>query len=426
MNFLGRLKLACNATRWDDYLRSWLSGDSMPEDGISVVDDKALKYSAVFGCCRALAETFASTPFVTYKKETNGDKTKVTDLGVYRIFHEQPNTEMSAYNLAEMMLYQLNLGGNFTSQVLRSAAGEPVGLNPYLYTDVEIDRSEKTGKITYTITTTKGGVTTETPKTKPEIFHVPGLSINGLVGLSPISYAAGGIRLGLTYEQFNTNYYNNGAFPSGVFEHPKFLNDEAYKRLKADLHKKYQGLLKAGKPMLLEDGLQFKGFTITPIDSQLLESKKFQIEEICRIYRVPLHLVQNLDKATNNNIEQQSLEFVMYTMLPWFKRVESAINSQLLTAVQRREGYFAEYNLAGLLRGDTKTMAEAFAKGRQWGWLSVNDIRRLLNMNAIGPKGDIYLTPLNMVSADEDTTAANAASNQQLLDSIHELIETRG
>jgi HK97 family phage portal protein len=152
----------------------------------------------------------------------------------------------------------------------------------------------------------------------------------------------------------------------------------------------------------LEDGLKFKEVSIKPVDAQFLESKKFQVEEICRFCRVPLHLVQNLDKATNNNIEHQSLEFSMYTMLPHYKRAEEAVNTQLLTKEQREKGYYYEFNMNTLLRGDAKSMADAFAVGRQWGWLSVNDIRRLNNQNGIGPEGDIYLTPLNMIQAGKE------------------------
>jgi len=155
----------------------------------------------------------------------------------------------------------------------------------------------------------------------------------------------------------------------------------------------------SGKAMILEDGLKFNPLGIKLADAELLSSKKFQVEDICRVYRVPLHLVQSLDHATNNNIEQQSLEFVIYTMLPHVRRHEDAIKCQLLTKAQRDAGYYFEYNLSSLLRGDTKSTYEAFAQARQGGWLSVNDIRRLLNMNSIGPSGDIYLQPLNMADA---------------------------
>jgi HK97 family phage portal protein len=302
---------------------------------------------------------------------------------------------MSAFSFKEMGMYQINTGGNLVCERITNRYGEVTALYPYAWQTVSIDRDQASKKLVYTI---RQDANEPIHRLRGQVFHVAGPSFNGIDGMSPIEYAAAAVRLGLTYEQFGISFYKNGAIPSGIFQHPTDLKDEPYKRLKEDLEKNYQGLMNSGRPLLLEGGMQFKELTMKLGDAQLLESKKFQIEDICRVYRVPLHLVQNLDKATNNNIEHQSLEFVMYTMLPWFKRWEDAINTQLLTLEQRNAGYYFEFNVSSLLRGDSKSMAEAFAVGRQWGWLSVNDIRRLLNMNPI-PNGDIYLQPMNMIEA---------------------------
>ncbi len=175
--------------------------------------------------------------------------------------------------------------------------------------------------------------------------------------------------------------------------------------------------------MLLEDGLKYKALTINPIDAELLNSKKFQVEDICRFFRVPPHLVQHLEKSSFNNIEQQSLEFAMYTMLPHFKRVEDNINSQLLTPRQRADGYYLEYNMSSLLRGDTKAMSDSFAKGIQWGWFSVNDVRRMLNLNSV-EDGDTHLQPLNMVpiGTEPDENGANSIDNK-ITDTVKRLIQ---
>jgi HK97 family phage portal protein len=288
----------------------------------------------------------------------------------------------------------LNLGGNSVCQRLVNSKGELVGLYPYNYNSVDIHRSDSTKKLIYTITQ---GTDSRDLK-REEVLHIPGLSLNGIIGLSPIEYAASAIRLGLSYEQFGVNFYKNGANSSGAFKHPGVLEETAFNRLKKELGKNYTGLKNTGTPMILEDGLEFQPFQINPVDAQLLESKAFQIEDICRIYRVPLHLVQNLAHATFGNIEQQSLEFIMYTMLPWFKRWEDNINMQLLTSQQRKAGYYVEFKADALLRGDIASRATYYAQGRQWGWLSVNDIRRLENMPPL-PNGDIYLQPLNMGEA---------------------------
>ena len=168
--------------------------------------------------------------------------------------------------------------------------------------------------------------------------------------------------------------------------------------------------------------MKYKSLTIHPIDAELLGSKNFQIEDICRFHRVQPHLVQHLEKATNNNIEHQGLEFVMYTMLPHFKRTEDNINSQLLTPQQRAKGYYLEYNMAALLRGDQKSMSLAFSKGIQWGWFSVNDVRRLLNLNSI-TDGDTHLQPLNMVPVGTEPGGVGNSVNNIIQDTVKRLID---
>jgi HK97 family phage portal protein len=417
MKFFDRMRIAMNQVSWDQYMRLSCKDADDGDGSIAVTEDAAMKYSAVFGCCRVLAETFASCPAMEYKRSKDGDREKTDDTGLYSILHDTPNDEMNAFSFAEVGMYELNLSGNFVARRVKNRVGGVIGLYPLLHNSLEIKRNAETKAIEYVVREPAGSP----PYRRTDVFHVAGPSMNGITGMSPISYAAQGIRLGLTYESFGVNYFQNGAAPSGIFKHPGKLGDEAYKRLKADLEGNYRSMLSKGRPILAEDGLTYEPFQLNMVDSQLLESKKFQVEDICRMYRVPLHLVQNLDRATNNNIEHQSLEFVMYTMLPWFRRYESAINSQLLSAAQRKDGYYIEYNMAGLLRGDSKSMAESFATGRQWGWLNVNEIRRLLNMNGIGPEGDIYLQPSNMIIAGEKVQA----QYQNLVDEMLKLIETR-
>jgi HK97 family phage portal protein len=419
MNVIGRIRLALNQSSWDNYISRFLSGKSVPEMDGPIDEEIALKYSAVFGCCRVLAETFACVPIGEYKRLENGDREKTDGTGLYDVFHNDPNPEMSAFSFRESAMFQLNLGGNFVCSRTVNRVGEIIELNPYNWTGLSILRDPDSKKIIYKIKTNAEPII----KQRGEVFHVPGPSLNGIVGLSPLEYVASAVRLGVAYETFGQKFYKNGASPSGIFKHPGVLKQEAYNRLKEDLEKNYIGMQNTGKPILAEDGLDFVSLTMKPADAQLLECKKFQIEDVCRFYRVPLHLVQNLDKATNNNIEQQSLEFVMYTMLPWFKRWEDCINTQLLTAKQRKAGYYFEHNLAGLLRGDQKSMAEGFAIGRQWGWLSVNDIRRLLNQNSI-PGGDVYLQPLNMV--DSGKQPDKSAIKNEILEEVMALIEKRG
>ena len=407
-------KLVFKNNWFEDYIRSFLRGDDVPgTPGYGRIDTQtAMKYTAVFSCVRVLSETLASMPVMLYRKLPNGDREQRNDLVAYDILHNAPNDEMSPFNFKEMCMVALNTGGNAVCERLVNRYGQLVGLYPYPWHMVQIDRDRETGKLVYKV---RDG-TKWRDLNRSQVFHISGLSFDGVIGVSPIEYAASAIKLGLSYEQFGNNFFANGANSSGAFTHPNALGDIAYERLKKDLTANYTGLKNTGKPMLLEEGMDFKPFTIKPVDAELLGNKKFQTEDVARIYRVPLHLIQNLDKATFSNIEQQSLEFVMYTMLPWFKRWEENANMQLLTRQERQAGYYLEFKIDSLLRGDTKSRAEAYAVGRQWGWMSVNDIRKLENMNSIA-NGDIYLEPLNMVEAGkvQDNIKATAEEIYKML-----------
>lgn len=413
LGFKDRIKaLATGSVTVSDFL----TGADIDRQDIQISPETAMKYSVVSACVRVRAETFASVPLMLYKK--NGDEREaMTDLLIYDILHNEPNEEMSPFNFKEVLMTNFDTYGNVVCERLINRQGQLVGLYPYKSENVSIERDKETRKLIYRVSQ-DGRVKT---LQRNEVFHVPNLSFDGVKGLSPISYAAESIRLGLSYEQYGVNFYRNGALPSGVFEHPEALGDEAFTRLKKDLNKNYRGLCNAGTPMILEEGMKWNQTSIPPIDAQLLESKNFQIEDICRIFRVPQHLVQKLDRSTFSNIEHQSLEFVMYTMLPIFKRYEDNFNAQLLTAQQRREGYYIEAKMDGLLRGDTKTRAESYAVGRQWGWLSVNDIRKLENLPPI-ENGDIYIEPLNYKEAGQDADKKNA----ELVENIYNMIKERG
>jgi HK97 family phage portal protein len=368
----------------------------------SVNTETALKYTAVFSCIRVLSETVASMPIKLYRKKKDGGREEKNDIAVYDILHNKPNDEMTPFSFKEMGMIALNTGGNMVCEKLVNGRGELVGLYPCEWGLVKIERNKDTKKLTYTIS--NGNDKKELRR--EQVFHIPGMSIDGVVGISPIQYASQAITLGLQYEKYGVNFYKNGALPSGALETEKSLGDTAYQRLKEDFEKSYTGLVNAGKPIILEDGTKYHSITINPVDAQLLESKYFQIEDIARIYRVPQHLINKLDRSTNNNIEHQGLEFIMYTMLPWFKRWEESQNMQLLTKEERLAGYYTEFKMDALLRGDVKARSFAYAQGRQWGWLSVNDIRRLENMNGIGSDGDRYLEPSNMMKAGSDQAKA--------------------
>lgn len=423
LKFKDRLKILATGSL-AEYSRAFLSGEDLPSEG-PVDGDTALKYSAVFACNRVLSETYASVPKILYKKQGK-DRIPVTELGtdettpqvrmLYDIMHTTPNDEMSAFNFKEAQMSALNLGGNSVSEIVTNKNNQIISIYPYSYDRVKIERDRETQKLKYII---DGGKKT---LTRSQVLHIPGPSLDGVIGMSPISYAASAIRLGLQYEKFGVKFYENAANPGGAIECPDQLSPDAAERLKKDLKENHRGLKNTGVPLLLEGGSKWSQITINPVDAQLIESKYFQIEDICRIYRVPQHLVNKLDRSTNNNIEHQSLEFVMYTMLPWFKRHEECDNAQLIPRELRIQGYFFESKMDGLLRGDSAARAALYANGRQWGWLSANDIRKLENLPSLGSEGDIYLSPANMIEAGTNT---QNAVNAKVLDEIYAIMEER-
>jgi HK97 family phage portal protein len=391
------------------------SGNDIKNTTIS--RETALTYSAVFSCVRVLAETLASMPIKLYKSGKDGNRDVVTNHKIYKMLHVAPNIEMTSYQLKEVLMMQLCLSGNAFCMKLKNSVGDVIGLYPIDSDSVVIDRNKNLpatdpNSLIYKIKS-EGK---EKSYTRDDIFHIAGLSLNGVDGLTPIGYMSQAIQLGMTYEEFGVNFYRNGANPSGILEHPSFPNEEARTAIKEDFGKRWAGLKNAGKPILLYEGMTYKPITVNQTDAQFLESRKFQIEDICRIYRVPLHLVQNLDRATNNNIEHQSLEFIMYTMLPWFSRFEAAFNQQLLSDSEVKQGYYTEFLTDALLRGDISSRYKAYAVARQWGWMSVNDIRKRENMNSI-KNGDIYIEPMNMKEAGTVIEPEGGGKNEkQVLD----------
>lgn len=422
MKFIDRCKLFLTPQNalfevLQKYSQDFLSGEDVPTSDNTRMDaNTAMSFTAVFACNRVLSETLASCPVFLYEKDSKGNRVQVTDAPEYQLLHYRPNPEMTPGQFKETGMSNMNLGGNFIAQKVFNLHGDLLELRPILWNRVKIDIDKDTGRLLYFI----DGKTE--PKTRDEILHIPGLTLDGYIGVTPLTYAALTIDIGLSQDKFERNFYLNRVSTSGIFQYPNELGDEAFKRLKKDIKKNYTGLQNAGVPMILEGGGQFKEVTMKLTDAQFLESKRFRIEDVCRIFRIPLHLVQDLTRSTNNNIEHQSLEFIVYTMLPWFKRWEENLNLQLLSDESKRKNRYFEFKVDALLRGDAQTRASAYAQGRQWGWLSVNDIRRLENMDPI-PNGDIYLQPLNMSEAG---SADTQNENKELSEKIYEMISKGG
>lgn len=363
--------------------------------GVRVDELRAMQTSAVYACVKILAETVASLPLHLYKKGKNGKNEQAEQHPLFCCLYESPNEEMTSFEFRETMMTSVLLWGNAYARIIRKKGhvSELWYLKPQ---NMTVERDSVTHRIKYTYS---DDVTNQTVVYRPEqVFHLKGLSLDGVKGISPIAQAREAVGLALATEEYGAKFFGNGARPGGVLEHPGILKDP--EKLRESWNKVYQGTRNSHKVAVLEEGMKYHSIGIAPEDAQFLETRKYQVNEICRIFRVPPHLVGDLDRATFSNIEHQSIEFVQHTIRPWLVRWEQEISRSLLDESERLL-YFARFNVDGLLRGDYKSRMEGYAIGRQNGWLSINDIRRLEDMSLVPADkgGDDYLVNGNMTTA---------------------------
>ncbi|USK85719.1 phage portal protein [Peribacillus asahii] len=360
--------------------------------GKAVNADSALTFSAVYACVRILSETIASLPLPVFERLAQG-KGRAKDHYLYKVLHDSANNEMTAFTFRETAMNHLLLEGNFYAEKEFDEGGRVRGLwplNPHKTWPERVN-----GELKYKSILPNG---TQVVFKAEQIFHIPGMGFDGIKGYNPIKLAREAIGLGLAAEEYGARFFGNGAKPGGVLEHPEALSDNARTNLRSSWNEMHQGLEKQHRIAILEEGMTYKQIGIAPEEAQFLETRKFQVTEIARFFRVPPHMLADLERATFSNIEQQSIDFVTHSIRPWLVRWEQTINSRLLGIDSSR--YFAEFVVEGLLRGDIKSRYEAYSIARQNGWLSANDIRAMENQNPID-SGDIYLVPLNMIPADQ-------------------------
>ena len=385
----------------------WLGGGTAA--GKAVNERTAMQTSAVYACVRVLAESLAGLPLHVYERKEDGGKTLKINHPLYHLLHDEPNSEMTSFIWRETLMSHLLLYGNAFAQVIRNGRGYQIALYPLLPDRVTVERCSRTNQIIYTYNSDKQG---EVKLRKGEILHIPGLGFDGLIGYSPIQMAKDAIGMTLAAEEYSSKFFANGATPGGILEHPSTIKD--IQRVKDSWNAEYRGPGNANKVAILEEGMTFKAVTIAPEQAQFLESRKFQIAEIARIFRVPLHMIGDLDKSLFSNITQQSLEFVMYTLNPWVRRWEDSLQSALLLPSEKAR-ILLRFNVDGLLRGDYKSRMDGYAVGRQNGWLSANDIRSLEKLNLIPAEagGDLLLVNGNLMPLASRMEAGNPAGEEE-------------
>lgn len=391
--------------------------------GKSVTERSAMQMTAVYACVRILSEAVAGLPLHFYRYKDDGSKEKAIDNNLYYLLHDEPNPEMSSFVFRETLMTHLLLWGNAYAQIIRNGKGEVIALYPLMPNKMQVDRDEG-GKLYYTYTrsegeanTMQGSSVTLEPK---DVLHIPGLGFDGLVGYSPIAMAKNAIGLAIATEEFGSKFFANGAAPSGVLEHPGTIKDPS--RVREAWQSQFGGSGNSGKVAVLEEGMKYTPISISPEQAQFLETRKFQINEIARIFRVPPHMVGDLEKSSFSNIEQQSLEFVKYTLDPWVVRWEQSLSRSLLSEDEKKQ-YFFKFNLEGLLRGDYQSRMNGYAIARQNGWMSANDIRELENLDRLSAEqgGDLYLVNGNMLPLEK--AGAYAEKNNEKETENEEVLE---
>lgn len=361
--------------------------------GQYVDQSTAETYSAVWRCVRVISSSVAQLPWKVYRKTARGKKEEDAHPVAWLI-NTQPNPEITAFRFKRQMVRDALLWGNGYCEIERDTMGRPMWLWPIEPQRVRVERNES-ADVVYRVTS-QGRPEVTIPAA--DMLHFRGPDDDGMVGTSVIAKAKNSIGLGLAMEQFSATFFGNGGHVSGALKHPGKLSKEAKTNLRESFVKSHSGR-NAMTPMVLEEGMDYVRIAVPPEDAQFLGSRQHQVIDICRWFGVPPHKLGDLGRATWNNIESQSIDFVTDTIVPWTCNFEEEVNIKLFGR-QQRGVLYTKFTLAALLRGDTKSRFDSYAVGRQWGWLSANDVRALEEMNPIA-NGNTYLVPANMTTAEK-------------------------
>ena len=382
--------------------------------GKVVNEQTAMQTTAVYACVRILSEAVAGLPLHIYRYRADGGKERIPQHPLYSLLHDEPNSEMTSFVFRETLMSHLLLWGNAYAQVVRNGRGQVIALYPLLPSKMDVSRAAN-GELLYTYyrdfdesgIKPEGGYVT---LRKDEVLHIPGLGFDGLIGYSPIAMSKNAIGMSLATEEYGASFFANGANPGGVLEHPGVIKD--IQRVKDSWNTAYQGSGNAHKIAVLEEGMKFQAIGIPPEEAQFLETRKFQIDEIARIFRVPPHMVGDLEKSSFSNIEQQSLEFVKYTLDPWVVRWEQSLQQSLILPSEKAS-LMIRFNLDGLLRGDYQSRMHGYSVGIQNGFYSVNDVRQLEDLNLLedAEGGNLHFVNGNMVKLKDVGAAYSKEGN---------------
>jgi HK97 family phage portal protein len=376
----------------------------------AITPSNALQLATVLACARVLAESISMLPLELRQRLQPRGSLAAVAHPVYTLLHDLPNPEMTSSELRSALGGHLALYGNAYAQLVSNNAGQLMELWP-LRPDRTAPLRAPDGSLVYEHTDADGE---KKYFRQAEVLHIRGLSFDGLIGYSPIATARRVFDTKSQMETYEESFYRNGARPGVVLKHPQTLSPGAYQKLLNSWQSRHGGANNANRIAILEEGMQLEDLGVSQADAQFLESQKYTTAQIAALFRVPLHMINDLDRATFANIEQMSLEFVIYSLTPWLVAFEQAISRSMLQPSERSR-YYAKHKLQALLRGDSASRSAFYASGLQYGWLSINDVRELEDLNPIGA-GDTYFVPLNMMPIDQaiqQTAQPGAAGGQR-------------
>jgi len=368
--------------------------------GVEVNEVRAMNYSSIVAAVRVLAESRAQLPLQVFRRVGNG-RERARERNESRILGEQPNPEMSAFTLAETQMAHVALWGNSYSELVWDGSGRlaqvwPIAPNRVTVRRVEVEdgAGRRAWRLVYDVTNSSGPTVTLQAE---DVLHVPGLSFDGLRGRSPVSMAREAIALGLAAEAFGAAFFGNGSQPGGFLKYPGKLDDPSRAKIREAWEETHRGPKAAHRVAVFEGGLDWVKLGVPPDEAQFLETRRYQNEEIARIYRIPLYMLGDLTHATFSNVEELALQFIGYTLLPWLIRFEQEINRKIFGP---GSDLYVKHEVKGFLRGNLKSRFDAYAIGRQWGWLSADDVRESEDENPLpNGAGTLYLHPVNMAVA---------------------------
>ena len=413
MFFSKRASLENPRTPIDNNTLDYIFNGPPTASGVQVSEQSALRSSAVWACIRILAESVSSLPFHVYEINSDGSKGRVRSDRRVDLLERTPNSDTTPAVWKETLQAHLGGWGNAYSYVIRDMAGRPRELIPLLPDSTSVRRDVDSGKLVYQST-----IDGTTYRMRPQdVIHVPGLGYDGLVGYSPIAMHRQSIGLAISAEEYGARFFAGDATVSGVIELPAKLADTT--SLEESWKRAHSGIKNAHRIAVLEQGAKYQKIGIPPGDAQFIETRKFQINDIARIYRIPPHMIADLEHATFTNIEHQSLEFVKYTLMPWLVKWEQELTRKLFTGPEQRR-FYVKINVEGLLRGDQATRYAAYREARETGWMNINEIREKEDLNGIGSDGDEYLlipTGYTDVNNDSDSDSDNDNDNDSDNDS---------